>query len=68
MIGLLIFGFVLVCAFYAWFSNYLWLIEPAFIVMTVLWLIVKILRSISYKKHLTSSKYEFDWWQDNQGL
>ena len=25
MIGLMIFGFILVCAFYAWFPDYVWL-------------------------------------------
>ena len=73
MIKLLIFGFILVCAFYAWFPDYTWAITPVFIVIAVIWLVIKIICSLFKSKHKHSSSIEdkwdeFDWWQDNQGL
>ena len=73
MIGLLIFGFIFVCAFYAWFPDYTWVITPAFTAIAVLWLVIKIARSVLHSKQESSQSIEdkwdeFDWWQDNQGL
>ena len=83
MIKLLIFGFIFVCAVYAWFPDYTWAITPVFAVIAVLWLIIKILRDIhipsnichhtsiedKLDKHEIEDKWdEYDWWQDNQGL
>lgn len=72
MIGLMIFGFILVCAFYAWFPDYVWLIEPVFWAIAVLWLVIKILLSILHSRVRKSSSEdtwdEFDFWQDDQGL
>ena len=72
MIGLMIFGFILVCAFYAWFLDYVWLIEPVFWAIAVLWLVIKILLSILHsrvrKSSIEDTWDEFDFWQDDQGL
>lgn len=70
MIGLLIFGFILVCAFYAWFPNYIWLIKPVFIAIAVIWLVIRALGSLPHKNHSSTEHTldEFDRWQDNQGL
>ena len=72
MIGLMIFGFILVCAFYAWFPDYVRLIEPVFWAIAVLWLVIKILISILHsrvrKSSIEDTWDEFDFWQDDQGL
>ena len=73
MIKLLVFGFILVCAGYAWFPDYTWAITPVFAVIAVLWLVIKIVRSLSGSKQENSQSIEdkwdeYDWWQDNQGL
>lgn len=68
MIGLIVFGFILVCAFYAWFPNYLWLIEPVFILIAVLWVILRFIANRQKPPSHANKHDEFDWWQDNQGL
>lgn len=72
MIGLLIFGFILVLAFYAWFPNYTWLIVPIFIGVSVIFLIMRVSCCSCCGSRNEPSVYdqwdEFDWWQDNQGL
>lgn len=73
MIKLIIFGFLLVCAIDAWFPENNWLSIPIFVVVALIWLVVKILRDVlglkpRRSRHIEDYWDEFDWWQDNQGL
>lgn len=74
MIGLIIFGFILVCAFYAWFPGATALIVPVFVISVIIGVVLKRLFHSSQNKHIKKddvphTEYdEFDWWQDNQGL
>ena len=73
MIGMLIFGFILVCAFYAWFPGLTAMIIPVFIVSVIVGIVLKrlfIQKGENIKNDdISHTKYdEFDWWQDNQGL
>ncbi len=73
MIGLFIFAFVLVLAFYTWFPDYVWLIKPIVVAVGVIWLVVKIIglwagSSKSDNSSIEDKWDEYDWWQDNQGL
>ena len=66
MIGLIIWGFIFVCAFYAWWPDYMWALYPSFAVFAVLRFLIK--KSLSKHPGLFDKLDEFDWWQDNQGL
>lgn len=73
MIGLFIFAFVLVLAFYTWFPDYVWLIKPIVVAVGVIWLVVKIIglwagSSKSDNSSIEDKWDEYDWWQDNQGF
>lgn len=73
MIGLFIFAFVLVLAFYTWFPDYAWLIKPIVVVVGVIWFVVKIIglwagSSKSDNSSIEDKWDEYDWWQDNQGF
>jgi hypothetical protein len=71
MIGLFLFGFIYVCAFYAWFPDYAdEYCTPVFIGIIAVWLILKFLIFFFGGRGGGGHRPpdEFDYWQDNQGF